>query len=221
MFNDLLGTSANILLVNRLNRIASSISADTFSTEEEYQAAIYSAVNAIVNLGNSMTPLTPIVANTPAIVGTFSTNLVNINNDNSDILTELQSIETDAARLFNLGEASQNSIRQLIREAIYANTSNYFTEPFINGNNYTTTGSVDYSAARAFLPIVSTTQLKPNFNLGIASVGSTTYPINQLNQNVPTALFSWTGSVLEVVCSFPSATIVNRVVIVLDDYWSI
>jgi hypothetical protein len=221
MFNDILSASNNVILVNRLNRATQNIQGESFATKEEYQESIYTAVNTIFNIGNNMTPFVPIVGGTPAIVGSVTTNFTNLNNDAVDIVDQLESLETDVARLFNLAEAAQNSIRQQIREALYYNTTTMFTEPFINSRNIATNAAnVDYSPGRVTLPLVSSTQLQPTISLGIDCVGSSVTNVSELSAGLVTSLYTWTGSILNLTLAFATPTIVNRVVLVLDDYSS-
>ena len=88
MFNSLLLDSNDSVIADRLSRLQDSLRGLTLSTREEYQAAVYSMVNTVLNLGDNMQTLTQIRSK-PAIVGDLSQNLTLLNQDSNDIAAEI------------------------------------------------------------------------------------------------------------------------------------
>jgi hypothetical protein len=219
MFNDLLSDSANVILVSRLNRTLPVITSSNYSTLEDYQTAIYSAVNRILSLQNSMQNLSTIKTQVPAEIGDLTSNFESLNDDANDTVSQLNSIENDAANLFNLGEASQTAIRQLIREQIYAKSLQLYVEDFINNVNIqNSTCTLDYIAGIAVLPLVNETQTSFSISLGTSSVGSTASNLTNLTDGAINTSYVWEGETLELILSFTAGQIVNRLSIDLDTY---
>jgi hypothetical protein len=219
MFNDIIADSQNIVLVARLQRAISKLTTANYSTLEEYQTAIYSAVNSVLSLRNSMQTLASIKGGTPALISNLSTNISNLSNDIIDTVSYLTGVETNAANLFNLGELSQSQIRQTIRSQIYTNNSKYYVENFISNENIqSTTTTIDNQAGSAFLPLSSETQQSVSASLGTSSVGSSSDSLSNLLDGAINTSFVWVGATLELILTFPVATIVNRLVIDLDTY---
>jgi len=220
MFNS--SDSTQTLLMNRLNRIAPILRALDYSTKEDYQAAVYSLVNNVIALGNNMQPIKAMTAG-PAIVGDTSTNLIQLNQDAQDILSEILVVESAAARVCNLAAASQNQLRQFIREKIYQSTTVKYVEDFVNADNTNTTATtanVDFSAGVATLPVLNTTTISPTITIGSNSVGvldSSSSLTNLTDGKVQTSMV-WNGTELELLLNFPSSQVINRLILTLDEY---
>jgi hypothetical protein len=128
MFNSLLLDSNDSVIADRLSRLQDSLRSLTLSTREDYQAAVYSLVNTVLNLGDNMQTLIQ-VRSKPAIVGDLTQNLTLLNQDSNDIAAEILRIENSAGDLYNLAAASQNALRQLIRQSIYISNQQQFIAP--------------------------------------------------------------------------------------------
>src|SRR5438270_163258 len=100
MFSSLLLDSNDSVIADRLSRLQDDLRALTLTTREEYQAAVYSMVNRVINLGDSMQPLAQVTSR-PAVVGDLTSNLELLNQDASDIASELLRIENNAGDLYN------------------------------------------------------------------------------------------------------------------------
>lgn len=221
MFNPVFTNPNNALLQDRLNRITEQLRNTELSTAEDYAAEIYSAINTVISLGLAMTPLTPVGSQGPAVVGDVETNYTDLNNDAQDIANEMLRVEDLAATAFNEAAASQNQLRQQIRQFIYTPNQQVYVEDFVNENNLTNvTANVDFNAAVATNALVSTTPLIPTISIGPNSVGSldpTTAIANLTNGQIDT-VFSWNGTTLELFLTFPTAQIMNRLILNLDNY---
>jgi hypothetical protein len=211
----------NALLKDRLARISEQLRNLVLSTADEYQAEVYSAVNAVLDLGVAMTPLFPVAAAGPATVGDVINNYTVLNNDAADIASEMLRIENSTADFFNLAATSQNQLRQQIREFIFASNPNKYNEEFLNVNNLTSiTANLDFNAGVATNALIDETSLSPIFTIGQRSIGSidASSSIGNLSDGrVDTALL-WNGSSIELVLTFPTPQIMNRISIDLDDY---
>ena len=219
MFSSLLLSSDDSVIADRMTRLQDSLRALSLSTREEYQAAVYSLVNRVLNLGDNMQSLVQ-VAPRPAIVGDLTQNLTLLNQDAGDIAAEMLRVEDNAAALYNLAATSQNSLRQLIRTAIYASNPKLFVEAFIDDSalaaSYTTT--LDYNAGLATLPLGVETQVTPTIAIGLGSVGTAGTPVSNLSAGTVGSSLQWNGTVLELVLSFSGPTIINRLALALDEY---
>ena len=194
----------------------------------DYQAEVYSVVNGVLNLGNNMTPPLIISDGTPAIIGNIETNLDNLNNDAQDIAAELIAIENQLAQYYNLSAGVQNTLRQSIREQVFASTSSQWLEAFVNDqqlqSGYTT--SIDFDAGVATSTLSNDTLVTPNnIVVGPSSISSTptaNAAYNALQLLNPTGaitnLVTWNGSQLELQIVFDTATPVNRLIIHMDNY---
>jgi hypothetical protein len=219
MFNDIIADSENIILVSRLQRAIPSLAAANYSTLEEYQTAIYSVVNFVLALQNAMQPLKNIKGGTPALIGDLSGNVGNLSNDITDTISYLAGVESNVANLFNLGELSQNTIRQNIRTQIYNNNSKFYTENFIdNSNIQSNTAVIDTQSGMAYLPMSSQLQQAFSVALGTSSIGLTTNSLANLVDGLVDTTFVWNGNTLELILTFSAATIVNRLSLDLDTY---
>lgn len=232
MFNPVFSSvQTSQIILNRLARIQTLLRSFIAYTQVDYQAEVYSAVNAVLNLGNNMTPPYIFAKETPAIIGDVTTNLDNLNNDGQDVAAEVTSIETQIAQYYNLSAGVQNTLRQNIREQIYRSIANEYIEAFINANQiqigYTT--SFDFDAGVATNPLTSDTELTPtNIITGPSSISSSAVanvnydPLQLLNPtNSVTNLVTWSGSQVELQISFSTPTPINRLIIHQDNYESI
>lgn len=221
MFNPVFTDPNDALLKDRLARISQQLRAIQLSTAEDYQAEVYSRVNAILSLGEAMTPLQPVGAEGPAVVGDATANFITLNNDAQDIAKEMLRVEDTAASLFNLAATSQNQLRQQIREFTFAPTTKKYTEAFLNSNNIqSNTASIDFNAGLATNTLLDQTQLTPIISIGQNSTGaldSGSSMSNLTDGNVQTAMV-WDGAQLELLFTFPTAQIVNRLTISMDNY---
>src|SRR6266702_564219 len=116
MFSSQIPAANQTLLNARVSRIQKRLRSLTESTLEGYQVKVYSALNAVLNLGNRMQPLNAISPEGPAILGDLTTNLTLLNQDGTDIASVLLATESSAAQLFNLAQATQTQQLQMIRE---------------------------------------------------------------------------------------------------------
>ena len=216
-------STSNAILQNRLTRLQSTLRALSYSTRQDYAAAVYSALNQVLLLGYNMVPLNKIQGGQPAIVGDFQNNLTILNNNAQDVVAEVEALEDQTSELYNLVALTQNSVRQQIREVLYAPTPGNYLEPFINNLNLdptNTTATLDYSVGLATLPLLSDTEITPaSIIVGTASTGSVVsgQGVDQLNGPVGNFM-AWNGSTLELSIAFSVATTINRITIVQDNY---
>lgn len=221
MLNPVFTDPNDALLVDRLSRISEQLRNLVFSTAEEYQAEVYSAVNAVLSLGISMTPLAPVSSEGPAVVGDALNNFTILNNDAQDIANELLRVEDSAASLFNLAATSQNQLRQQIREFTFASNQQKYNEDFLTAKNLTgVTANIDFNAGLATNSLINEIVLKPVYSIGQTSIGSLNASSSLANLSdgrVDTAMV-WNGSTLELILTFSSAVIMNRLNINLDNY---
>lgn len=221
MFTSFYPDPQNAFMQDRLARLADDVRNLDLSTREEYQAEVYSRVNAVLALGNGMTPLFPITAQGPALVGDVEANFERLNRDSADIASQILLVEDIASQLFNLAATSQNALRQQIRENILHSTNRSFLESFINTSQLATVNAnVDANAGVATLPLTSEISVlnKATINIGVNSVGTLeTSTDNLIDGKVDTALV-WNGSLLELIVTFPTPQILNRLRLYMDDY---
>jgi hypothetical protein len=221
MFNEAYTDPNSQLLVDRLARIAQQLRSITLSTMSDYQAEVYSAVNAVLSLGVAMTPLDPVGGQGPAVVGDAANNFTILNNDAADIAAETLRVEDTVADSFNLAATTLNQLRQQIREFIYQNNQQRFSEDFLNSQNLSgVSANLDFNAGLATSPVVSTVTLSPTISIGTDSVGEidSNSSLNNLTADVVGEFFQWDGSSLELILTFPTAQIMNRITINLDNY---
>jgi hypothetical protein len=224
MFNPVFTDESNAILKGRLASISEQLRNLTLSTAEDYQAEVYSAVNAVISLGEQMTPLAPVGAEGPAVVGDVSVNYTQLNNDAQDIANELLRIEDASASLFNLAATSQNQLRQLIREQLFKSNQQRYSEDFLNQNNLSgVTASLDFNAGVAGNALLDETDIQADFSAGPSSVGAldSTGSFDNLTDNKPDTAMIWNGSTLELVLTFATPEIINRVSLNLDEYTEI
>jgi hypothetical protein len=216
--------TVNALLQARLTALQQTLRSIVYYTREDYQAAVYSALNAVLNLGNNMTPLQLIHAGTPAIVGNLENNLSILNNDAQSIVAQITDLESQASELYNLSALTQNSLRQQIRERLLFPTSQFYVGPFLNQNNLDstkTTAALDYSIGLATLPLISETALTPDaIEVGPSSLGSMASGSSASQMISPTlgTVMTWNGAQLELRIEFDTPQIVNRLELVQDNY---
>jgi hypothetical protein len=204
---------------DRLGRLLGDIRLLQLATREEYQAEVFSRVNGVLALGNHMRPLILVTPEGPATVGDVSGNFAQLNQDAIDIASQLQRVETSAAQLYNLAAASQNALRQQIRESLYASNYRRFYEAFIHGRNLAeSTLAVDFNAGVASLPLVEEVAVVPAIAVGTNSDGDVVVdPAALLDGKIETALV-FNGTRLELILTFEKPEIINRLHFELDDY---
>jgi hypothetical protein len=213
--------SINSLLQDRLNRAITTLRGLSFPTREEYQAAVYSVINQIINNGYGMSKLPLINAYTPAKIGDYEDPLTVLNNDGIDSINELNRVENLLSQYYNSTVASENTLRQVIRDSMNSSSQTRFYEGFINSShiNSNSTGAIDVNAANYSAAISSTTVLSPTIAIGPASVGSIGLgTLSQLSSTNPLTYFSWLGSTLELIFTFPTPTPLNRIYIKQYNY---
>lgn len=221
MFNPVFTDPNNALLKDRLDRISEQLRTLTLSTVEDYQADVYSAVNAVLSLGLAMTPLQPIGQEGPATVGDASDNYTILNNDAQDIANEILRIEDNASQLFNLAATSQNQLRQQIREFVFASNKTRYVEDFLNTNALgSVTATIDFNAGLATNTLLDETDLSPVITVGTDAVGSidSSSSLANLTDGRVDSTFTWNGATLELVLTFPTPQIMNRLSLNLDNY---
>jgi hypothetical protein len=222
MFNDQISDVNQTLVDARIARIKTTLRALSESTLEDYQVAVYSNVNAVLNLGNHMHPLTNISPEGPAAIGDLTDNLTSLNNDAMDIAQVLLATETSAAQLFNLAAATQNQLRQAIREVFYESDVCRYIEAFLNSQNIAAgaSASIDYNSGQATLPMTNETILKPTSIVSGSNsdpAGTMTNLSALLDGSVESCMV-FAGAFLELIVTFGTPAILNRIQLELDDY---
>jgi hypothetical protein len=179
----------------------------------------HSSIRQSCTSSDAMQPLNQ-VRSRPAVVGDLTQNLTSLNQDSNDIAAEMLRIEGNAGDLYNLAAASQNALRQLIRQAIYTSNQQLFVEPFISaaGLQPGYTATLDTNAGSASLPLSKQTQLTPVFTIGVNGTGTGVNAVSLLSSTTVGTSFQWLGPELELILSFASPATVNRLQIVLDTY---
>ena len=224
MFSSTFTSTTNAILIGRLNRLQQQLRNLSFPTRQQYTAAVYSALNAVLALNYNMVPLVPILRNGPAVVGDVQSNLEVLNNNAQDVVAEITDLESQAAELYNLVAMTQNAVRQNLREQLLISTPTCYTESFINSKNLdssNTSASFDYSTGLATPTLQSDTPISPSdIEVGPASVGSAVAGQGVDNLMAPQigTFMAWSGPILELLVSFSSAQIINRLTIVQDNY---
>jgi hypothetical protein len=202
MYDDSITTTgAQELLAARLAQAEASLRGTPVTTREDLLATVYSALNAVLSLGNNITPLFPVAREGPAIAGDLNDNFRILNQDAQAIIKQLLGTENDAATLFNLFASTQNNLRQTIREAVYTSGSRRYVEEFISNTKLgTCTATVDFNAGVVALPLVQETFVQPDsidFGVacdGVLGDGTTDLLLDGLTETSMT----WTGSRLEL-----------------------
>src|ERR1022692_4246001 len=224
MYDDSITTTgAQELLNARLAQAEASLRGTPVTTREDLLATVYSALNAVLALGNNVTPLLPVAREGPAIAGDLNGNFQILNQDAQAIIKQLLGTENDAATLFNLFASTQNNLRQTIREAVYTSGFRRYQEEFISGSKLgACTASIDYNSGSASLPLVSELFVQPDtVTFGVACVGDPTKLVGTtdllLDGKTETSM-TWTGSRLELVFTFNTVKILNRLRIELAGY---
>lgn len=221
MFNPVFTDPNNALLQDRLSRVAQDLRRLSLPTAEDYQAEIYSRINAVLAIDNQMTPLKPVGSEGPAVVGDVSDNYTILNNDAEDIAKELLRVEDLASSLFNLAATSQNQLRQQIRELAFESNNQRYTEGFLNANQIqTSTATLDFNAGLATNALLDETDLTPQITIGTGSAGtlSTGSSTDALSDNRVDTSMIWLGPSVELILTFDSPEIVNRMKLNMDDY---
>ena len=219
MYSLLRDDPENELVRDRLGRLLGDIRVLKLSTREEYQAEVFSRVNGILALGNHMRPLLPVTAEGPATVGDVTENFARLNQDAMDIASQMQRVEASAAQMYNLAAASQNALRQQIREALYASSARRFCEAFIHGRNLGDRSvTVDFNAGVATLPLIDEVEVTPVIAVGANSEGAVVVgPDALLDGRIESALI-FNGTRLELILTFEKPEIINRLHFELNDY---
>lgn len=221
MLNPIFTDESNAILVNRLARISQELRDITLSTAEDYQAEVYSDVNAVLDIGEAVTPLKQVGAQGPAVVGDINDNYTILNNDAEDIAAEIEAVEDATATLFNLAASTQNQLRQQIREALYASNKQLFQEDFVNNKQVSaSTAAIDFNAGVATNALLDETTLSPMFSSGPNSVGKLAAgsSLSNLSSGVVGTAMTWNGSTLELVLTFATPQIANRLYVNMDNY---
>lgn len=227
MFNPTFDTiQTSQIILNRLQRLQNILRSFTAFTQVDYQAKVYSEVNGVLNLGNKMTPPSPFAGETPALIGELTTNLNQLNNDAQDIAAEVTAVENQIAQFYNLSAGVQNTLRQKIREQVYASIATEWLEAFVNDGELIPgyTVGLDFNAGVATCPLTSDTALTPSGIITGPSSQSTTPTANasynpaQLLNTAVTNLVTWQGSQLELQIQFATPTPVNRLIFHQDNY---
>jgi hypothetical protein len=221
MFNTFHPDPENAFMKDRLSRLAEDIRQLRLPTREENQAEVYSRVNAVLALGNGMTPLASITPQSPAIVGDVAENFERLNRDSADIASQILLIEDTTSQLFNLAAASQNSLRQQIREGILRSNSKRFLETFINRQQLDRVDvNVDCNTGVATLPLSSEVSMmdKSTVSIGTNSSGTLATSIDGMTDGKVDTALVWIGTTLELIITFPTPQVLNRLRIDMDDY---
>jgi hypothetical protein len=222
MYDDSITTTgAQELLNARLAQAAASLRGTPVTTREDLLATVYSTLNAVLALGNNLTPLLPVAREGPAIAGDLNGNFRILNQDAQAIIKQLLGTENDAATLFNLFASTQNNLRQTIRQMIYTSGSRRYVEKFISNTKLgACTAAVDFNAGVVALPLVQEMFIQPDsIDFGVACVGTlgdgTT---DLLLDGLTETSMTWVGSRLELVFNFNTIRILNRFRIDLAGY---
>jgi hypothetical protein len=192
-----------------------------YRTREDLIATVYSGLNSVLSLGNNVSPLLPVAREGPAVAGDLNLNYQILSQNAQATIRQLLNTEADAATLFNLFAATQNNLRQLVRESVYASGSRQYQEDFIHNRNLGTySATLDFYVGMASLPVVAETFVTPaSVSFGVAcegavSSGSTDFLIDGKTETS----MVWAGARLELVFNFPTIQILNRCRIELAGY---
>ena len=228
MFSDITTTDGQELVLERLNAFLQGVQLLSFATREEYQIAVISGLNRIFGLGNNMTPLDPVVPETPASADLIFNNCSLLNQDAQAIIKQLLSMEQDVGNLYNLYATAQNATRQQIREQVYKSTHKNYQEDFINTKGLSDGQSayVDFATGSALAPLLGDQAVPASaVTLGVALAGSAVIPagsslaeqLSNLIDGKNETQFIWSGTDLDLLFSFNQPTIINRLSIDLDE----
>jgi hypothetical protein len=221
MYSSLYNPDWSELFKARLQQIERDLRGLNLATREEYQAEVYSRLNQMFALGNRMTPLKPVLRQGPASVGDVQTNMRLLNADASAVALQLLASEREAGRLLNLFAATQNALRQQVRETVYQSTNRLYLEGFVSDKNLINSENVaDLNAGVAYLPLVGETEVKPSgLRSGpLSSATTSETALSLLLDNQQETSMVWEGDALELIFEFNQAEIINRVRIEMDDY---
>ena len=225
MFSQTVATVQNQLIQTRLARVLPQIKTLQLTTREDYLAQVTSLINSVLNTGNHMQKLKPVIQG-PATVGDITGNLGILNQDAIDLVGVLGALTDNTFQLANLAATSEQSLVQQMRESLFACTPTRFIEAFVSSDSIAqASAEIDYAAGVAALSLQSETTLKPTIALGASCVGSLD-PNNglaNLTDGQPNTAMCFNGSRLELVLSFPGPQAINRLRLQLDDYdgWEI
>lgn len=226
MFNKIFDTITSQILLNRLQRLQSELKNVIAYTEVDYQAAVYSKVNMILNRGNRMLPNKHIIAESPAVIGDIEQIFTNLNSDGQDIAAELLNVEGQIAQLYNLSANVQNALRQTIRGLVFVSNRNQFNESFVDASQLQSgyTANIDFRAGLSTAPLLTDTVVTPS----IIQIGTDNIESGDNSAFDPTQLLNksgkvnnkviWYGDQLELQIVFDKLTPVNRLIIQQFDY---
>lgn len=219
-FNTLLDDPTFELLRARLQRLADELRTLPLSTKEEFEAEVYSRINSVLRMGTDMMPLATIARESPALIGDFLTNLSRLNQDGTDVAAYILRVEDAAAKLYNLAAASQNSLRQDIRESAFQSNQRRFQEAFLNATQFSeVSGTIDVNAGSLSCPVVSETQVAAQVSFGSST--PSVLDLSALSDGQPETAFVYEGSRVELVFRFPKPVVINRIRLEMDDYQSL
>jgi hypothetical protein len=217
MFSNVFTEPDNGILRDRLSRLIEGLRLLELPTREDYLAEVYSRVNSIIAIDGEMQPLTSPIPNGPAIVGDVTVNCTRLNEDALDLSNETSRLEDSLSRVYNLAAATQNTLRQQIRELLLSPNSKIYRENFLNKNNISsTTATIDFNAGACMMSLQSEVDIVSTIVISPNSVGSSSDDLSNLTDNNPETIFTWDGTVLELILSFGSVQILNRLTIELD-----
>jgi hypothetical protein len=221
MIDSISNTGEQELLKARLAQAEASLRGTPVTTSEDLLATVYSRLNAVLALGNNVTPLLPVAREGPAIAGDLNGNFQLLNQDAQAIIRQLLGTENDASALFNLFASTQNNLRQTIREVVYTSGARRYREEFINNTKLgTCTATIDFNAGVAALPLAQETFVQPHsIDFGVACEGALGAGSTDLLLDGKTETsMTWTGGRLELVFNFNTIRILNRFRIDLEGY---
>lgn len=222
MFSPLLETRISSIIEQRIQALEREIPTWNIVTREEYLARLSSELNKILNLGNKMSPLRPVTKEGPAVVGDVVENLKLLNQDAAAVMSGLLEMESDAANLLNLYAASQNGLRQMVRERLFRPGKKVYTEQFISQERLEqSTASLFLDAGVCTLPLLSAKTVTPkSIDLGVSTdpKGKAVTALDYLTDLEEDTAFVFEGGRLEIVITFSKPEILNYLQIVLDEH---
>jgi hypothetical protein len=80
------------------------------------------------------------------------------------------------------------------------------------------TAEIDFNAAVCTLPLVKETTLSPSIAVGANSIGTTSNTVASLSAGTLSSIFTWNGAFLELILTFNTPTIINRLYLTPDSY---
>lgn len=219
MYSALYNPNWSELFKARLRKIERELRGLSFATREEYQAAVYSRLNQMFALGSTMSPLSPVLRQGPAVVGDVQANLRLLNEDAAAVAAQLLVTEDTAGRLLNLFAATQNALRQQIRETVYQSTNRLYVESFVSDQTLVHPQKmVDFNAGLATLPLVMEREVAPISVRSGPLTDGTVGDLEALLDTRPETVMVCDGETVELIFEFDQPQILNRLRIEMDDY---